>query len=106
MHGGARCKWACRVTSLSVDMRLDTCHNLGMTESIAQRIRQERDKRGWNQAELSVRAFGNDGRTSDISHWESGKRLPSLPNLYALADAFLISIHELIPVSVHTLEAS
>lgn len=77
-----------------------------MADTIALRIRQEREKRGWNQAELSVRAFGNDGRTSDISHWESGKRLPSLPNLYALADAFLLSIHDLIPVTVRTLEAS
>ena len=77
-----------------------------MTDTIAQRIRQEREKRGWNQVELSVRAFGNEGRTSDISHWESDKRLPSLPNLYALADAFLISIHDLIPVSVRSTKSA
>lgn len=91
-------------TALRLDLRLDTCHNSRMTDTIAQRIRQEREKRGWNQAELSVRAFGNDGRTSDISHWESDKRLPSLPNLYALADAFALSIHDLIPVSASSLK--
>lgn len=77
-----------------------------MTELISHRIRQEREKRGWNQAELSNRAFGNEGRTSDISHWESGKRLPSLPNLYALAEAFAIPVHDLIPVSLRMPEAA
>lgn len=73
-----------------------------MTDTVGRRIRQERENRSWDQGELSARAFGNTGRTSDISHWENDKREPSLRNLRALARAFSLRIYDLIPDSDHT----
>lgn len=53
-----------------------------------QRLRAEREKRGWSQVELGE-AAGLQG--SAISHFETGRREPSFDNLRALADALKVS---------------
>jgi len=57
------------------------------------RLRETRNLRGLDQAELGELA--NIPATS-ISHFESGKRKPSLDNLRKLADALQVSIDYLL----------
>ena len=52
--------------------------------SFPERLRQARELRKLNQAELAVRA---NLQTSAISHFETGTRKPSFDNLRKLADA-------------------
>jgi transcriptional regulator with XRE-family HTH domain len=57
-------------------------------------IKQRRTARGWNQAELSRRAnaqrfgFFETIRRVGVSKFESGKALPTLPELWDIAAAF------------------
>lgn len=48
---------------------------------------------GWSQEKLAKKA---DLSAAAISHFETGKRLPSFENLVKLADAFDVSIDRLI----------
>ena len=61
--------------------------------TIGEHIKQERKKRGWTQAELARRAYAN---TISISYYENGRALPSVLILIGLADAFGISLDQLV----------
>lgn len=63
------------------------------TSPFPARLRETRNLRGLEQAELSELA--NIPPTS-ISHFESGKRKPSLENLRKLADGLQVSIDYLL----------
>lgn len=61
--------------------------------TIGEHIKQERLARGWTQSELSRRA---DINFTSISYYETGRALPSVIALIALADAFGISLDQLV----------
>lgn len=60
---------------------------------IVKMIKELRLESGWNQAELSRRA---DVLPATIWYIEKGKRLPSIPIAIKLAEAFKISVDELV----------
>jgi transcriptional regulator with XRE-family HTH domain len=53
-------------------------------KTLAQRLRFERDEMGWTQADLS-RISGIN--SMQISHFESSRRLPCVPNAIKLCEA-------------------
>lgn len=57
-------------------------------ESFGERLRRIREERKLNQSELAERT---GFQPSAISHFESGRRAPSLENLTKLADALSIA---------------
>lgn len=60
---------------------------------IGQRIRAERAKKGWQQAELAFRA----GLTaSHLSHIETAQTKLALPTIVKLANALSVSVDELL----------
>jgi transcriptional regulator with XRE-family HTH domain len=59
-----------------------------LKEQIGTQIRQERKRRGFNQAQLAER-LGVDIGT--VSRWETGKNAPTGAQLAALKDAFGVS---------------
>ncbi|HVB23830.1 MAG TPA: helix-turn-helix domain-containing protein [Ktedonobacteraceae bacterium] len=60
--------------------------------SVGQRLRQERELRGWSQTELARRT---NIPTQNINRWENNKSLPQPHHQKMLADVFGLSIHEL-----------
>lgn len=63
---------------------------------IGQRVRQLREAKGWSQEELA-RRIGKDAKT--IYNYESGARgakEPPLSTVRALADAFGVTLEELL----------
>lgn len=65
---------------------------------IGQAIRRARCTRGFTQEDLA--ALTGIIRTN-ISKYENGKRLPSLDELYAIADACACSINTILPATLH-----
>jgi transcriptional regulator with XRE-family HTH domain len=64
-----------------------------MPEKFSDRLKTERAKRGWSQAELAEKA----GLTAaHISHFETDERTPSFSNLSKLANALNVSIDYLL----------
>ena len=64
-----------------------------MTSMFSETMRHLRETLGWSQEKLA----GKSGiSAAAISHFETGKRLPSFENLIRLADAFDVSIDRLI----------
>ena len=61
--------------------------------TIGESIRRERAVRGWTQLELSRRA---DINFTSISYYETGRSLPSTLVLIGIADAFGISLDQLV----------
>ena len=61
--------------------------------TIGESIRKERLDRGWTQAELARRSYTN---TISISYYENERSLPSVLVLIGLADAFGISLDQLV----------
>lgn len=61
--------------------------------TIGESIRKERLDRGWTQSELAYRA---DINTVSISHYETGRVIPSLMAIIGIADAFGISLDALV----------
>ena len=60
---------------------------------IGQRIRAERNKKGWQQAELAFRA----GMTSaHLSHIETAQTKLALPTIVKIANALSVSVDELL----------
>ena len=60
---------------------------------IGQRIRAERNKKGWHQAELAFRA----GMTSaHLSHIETAQTKLALPTIVKIANALSVSVDELL----------
>jgi transcriptional regulator with XRE-family HTH domain len=64
-----------------------------MTSMFGESMRSIRETLGWSQEKLAVKA---EISAAAISHFETGKRLPSFENLVRLADAFDVSIDRLI----------
>lgn len=56
--------------------------------NIGERIRIIRELRGWSQAELAERSRLEP---SAISHFETGRRVPSVVNLLKLAEALTMN---------------
>lgn len=61
--------------------------------TIGEHIKQERKKRGWTQAKLAKKA--NIALVS-VQYYEEGRALPSTLSLIGLADAFGISLDQLV----------
>lgn len=61
--------------------------------TIGENIKQERLARGWTQIELARRA---DVNITSISFYENGREIPSVMSLIGLADAFGISLDQLV----------
>lgn len=59
----------------------------------SKRIKQEREKRGWPQAELAEKLHVS---RQSVSKWETGKNLPSIEVLINISDLFGITIDELL----------
>lgn len=64
-----------------------------LTASLSRRLKEQRVRRGWTQGEVAQRIHSH---VSAVSRWESGVRLPSLPDLLALGHLFDISTDELL----------
>lgn len=62
----------------------------------AARLREARESRGWNQAELAQRA---DMQPSAIAHFEASRRKPSFDNVRRLAKALEVSADYLMDVN-------
>lgn len=61
--------------------------------TIGESIRKERLDRGWTQTELARRSYTN---TISISYYENERALPSVLILIGIADAFGISLDQLV----------
>ena len=61
----------------------------------ATRLKEARESRSWNQAELAQRA---DMQPSAIAHFEAGRRKPSFDNVRRLANALEVSADYLMGV--------
>lgn len=61
--------------------------------TIGERIKQERKKRGWTQARLAKEA---DIALVTVQYYEEGRTLPGALSLIGLADAFGVSIDDLV----------
>ena len=69
---------------------------------IGQRIRAERNKKGWQQAELAFRA----GMTSaHLSHIETAQTKLALPTIVKIANALSVSVDELLYDSMEKVKA-
>ena len=68
-------------------------------EMIGKRIRAERIKKGWQQAEL---AFRSDVTSAHLSHIETGKTKLALPTIVKIANALSVSVDELLYDSIGT----
>lgn len=69
--------------------------------TIGERIRKYRKERGWTQTQLAEEA---DLCTCYISFYETGKWLPSLLNIIAIADALNVSLDDIVGRTVHNEE--
>ena len=69
---------------------------------IGQRIRAERNKKGWQQAELAFRA----GMTAaHLSHIETAQTKLALPTIVKIANALSVSVDELLYDSMEKVKA-
>ncbi|MCK5611311.1 helix-turn-helix transcriptional regulator [Candidatus Pacearchaeota archaeon] len=61
---------------------------------VKENLKKCRDEKGWTQSELAART---KNLTPDwISHFETGRRVPSVPKLIELADALDLTLDELV----------
>ena len=58
-----------------------------------ERLKQEREKRGWSQTDLSEQIHVS---RQSVSKWETGKNYPSIEVIIDLSDLFGITIDELL----------
>jgi transcriptional regulator with XRE-family HTH domain len=65
--------------------------------TLAERVKELREARGWSQGQLAEKAGFDSGYISLI---EAGKRVPKLENRRKLADALGVAITELAPTGV------
>lgn len=68
---------------------------------IGQRIREARNKKGWQQAELAFCAGLN---SAYVSHIEPGKTKLALPTIVKIANALSVSVDELLCDSLEKVE--
>lgn len=59
----------------------------------SERLKKEREKRGWSQAELAERIHVS---RQSVSKWETAKNYPSIEVIINLSDLFEITIDELL----------
>jgi transcriptional regulator with XRE-family HTH domain len=60
---------------------------------LVQTIRELREARGWTQFELAIKV---GVQPTTIYTWESGKKMPMIPQLRKLAEAFGVSMDDII----------
>ena len=58
-----------------------------------EKLKQEREKRGWSQTELSEKIHVS---RQSVSKWETGKNYPSIEVIIDLSDLFDMTIDELL----------
>ena len=61
--------------------------------TFSERLRNEREKRGWSQAELAEKIHVS---RQSVSKWETGKNYPSIEVIIDLSDLFGITIDEML----------
>lgn len=59
----------------------------------SERLKREREKRGWSQAELAEKIHVS---RQSVSKWETGKNYPNIEIIIDLSDLFGITIDELL----------
>ncbi|MGD7045681.1 helix-turn-helix domain-containing protein [Jeotgalibacillus proteolyticus] len=59
----------------------------------SERLKSEREKKGWSQAELAEKIHVS---RQSVSKWETGKNYPSIEVIMDLSDLFGITIDELL----------
>jgi len=61
--------------------------------NFSERLKKEREKKGWSQAELAEKIHVS---RQSVSKWETGKNYPSIEVIIDLSDLFGITIDELL----------
>lgn len=61
--------------------------------NFSERLKREREKRGWSQAELAEKIYVS---RQSVSKWETGKNYPNIEVIINLSDLFGITIDELL----------
>ena len=59
----------------------------------SERLKREREKKNWSQAELAEKIYVS---RQSVSKWETGKNYPSIEVIITLSDIFGITIDELL----------
>lgn len=59
----------------------------------AEKLKTERQKRGWSQEELSEKLFVS---RQSVSKWENGQNYPSIETIIKVSDLFGVTIDELL----------
>ena len=59
----------------------------------SERLKKEREKKGWSQAELAEKIHVS---RQSVSKWETGKNYPNIEVIIDLSDLFCITIDELL----------
>lgn len=59
----------------------------------SERIKKEREKRGWSQTDLAEKIHVS---RQSVSKWETGKNYPSIEVIIGLSDLFGITIDEML----------
>lgn len=58
-----------------------------------EKLKEEREKRGWSQTELAEKIYVS---RQSVSKWETGKNYPSIEVIIELSDLFEVTIDELL----------
>lgn len=61
--------------------------------TFSERLKKEREKRGWSQADLAEKIHVS---RQSVSKWETGKNYPSIEVIIDLSDLFGITIDEML----------
>ena len=64
-----------------------------ITMDFSERLKKEREKKGWSQTELAEKIHVS---RQSVSKWETGKNYPSIEVIIDLSDLFEITIDELL----------
>lgn len=65
-------------------------------EQMCANIKTRRKALGLNQAQAGERAGTNQ---AGWGHWETGRRVPTIDNLYTIAEALECTLYDLLPES-------
>lgn len=80
----------------SLTLELATCSILHMPNYIGQNIRRAREAKNWDQETLAIQALGSSQNQGQLSRWENGVNVPTIPNLQRLASALSLSVADLL----------
>lgn len=64
-----------------------------ITMNFSKRLKKEREKKGWSQAELAEKIHVS---RQSVSKWETGKNYPSIEVIIDLSDLFGVTIDDLL----------